>query len=1096
MEEEPSDPHEQQLYYVFKSCLTEGQNGLDKDGLLALCSKLELEESHRTAIVELLEIDTVNRSVSFYEFRDSFLALLGKSQEGLEKEVHGDSQALCKTFDHQRLQETWSNQNSLSIEDINGFCNGGSTLSKQSIELIFEKLDLDNDGFINRDEFLHFVQSASSKFHEQSRINWSTHPRRDQIKPDKDFVHHQTGHVLRSAIIELWEVAGIPEANSLLHELGFDAPTINLIDLSNALSSELKCHRDVSHAEGAGEYVRLLKGALALYQEEVRNLHTSMEHLCCERNKLRADIGEANDRANVLAQEIDEHQTRVDKARQEQIRQMEARHQEALKDITDQLNLERDKSSLTIKSLEEQLQASQQAEQRITAELSRVLQELKLLETENQNQSEEIGKLEISNSQLTKQVQELAAAHEQAESIETRENEQVSDLMSHIKRLQAEMKVLRDHNDELTSELEVLKHRDNDVKSIVSSIEIRSTISDENDGLISMPTTEISDTEDEDKHHQKYSDHSRTIKVINVTRSKPSVDEQSSNGNSINKLTEIIQEFRNFLTGAKFCVECAVIRTEVSSLISELELYQSSVPANQATLATNNKKKQLRNLANELEAECKSSSRINESSSCRDLVMPRNDRFKNCRRISSSDDMIHDMDENFDVITIKAAPKNKLSGLRDYPPRKESEKTGKKGVINNLYFKKCNVEVKDPLKEEEARHAAEKKQLQERVSDLEKSLEMLKAEYEQCEDYWCTKLEEERQIFEQEQKISDEKFSELIVKMAEYEEQFNPSGKHDGRLSPIEERFSLEQQYNDLEDEFEQWRNEAQEELSKKTKEIEELKAKLSSEKRLSLADISVQFPEEPMKDMYPTLYNQLCSPGGSTENTTPKTSSTVPMEANSCTMQQCVQCHKLTTQPSCDCHANTHQNLPQQHYEGQKSRRSEGKSRHHHHHYHKKMEVDYEFTNLIKQKEKLKQEIMKLQNLKTMNANHIYPMIAPEHQTIFSNLCAKLYAQEQKQKYMQVYYQTQQKNSEQYLQEIYKQHLLDMSNLQFVIKATEDKLNRQIKLNQEQKDKLTKNDFLTKELYVENAQLTETIKRLEQHCQILTQNRIETTST
>lgn len=72
----------------------------------------------------------------------------------------------------------------------------------------------------------------------------------------------------------------------------------------------------------------------------------------------------------------------------------------------------------------------------------------------------------------------------QVESIETRDNEQVSDLMSHIKRLQAEMKILRDHNDELTSELEVLKHRENDVKSIVSSVEIRSTISDENDGNI------------------------------------------------------------------------------------------------------------------------------------------------------------------------------------------------------------------------------------------------------------------------------------------------------------------------------------------------------------------------------------------------------------------------------------------------------------------------------------------------------------------------------------------------------------------------------------------------------------------------------------
>lgn len=81
----------------------------------------------------------------------------------------------------------------------------------------------------------------------------------------------------------------------------------------------------------------------------------------------------------------------------------------------------------------------------------------------------------------------------------------------------------------------------------------------------------------------------------------------------INRLGEIIQEFRNFLTSAKFCVECATMRTEVSSLISELELYQSSVPlsltvtksttksTSSQTVSTSNKtRKHLKTLAKEL----------------------------------------------------------------------------------------------------------------------------------------------------------------------------------------------------------------------------------------------------------------------------------------------------------------------------------------------------------------------------------------------------------------------------------------------------------------------------------------------------------------
>lgn len=70
----------------------------------------------------------------------------------------------------------------------------------------------------------------------------------------------------------MWEVAGVTDANSLLLELGFNDPTINRNDLSNALSSELKLHRDASENGGTGDYTRLLKGALILYQEEIRNL--------------------------------------------------------------------------------------------------------------------------------------------------------------------------------------------------------------------------------------------------------------------------------------------------------------------------------------------------------------------------------------------------------------------------------------------------------------------------------------------------------------------------------------------------------------------------------------------------------------------------------------------------------------------------------------------------------------------------------------------------------------------------------------------------------------------------------------------------------
>lgn len=138
-----------------------------------------------------------------------------------------------------------------------------------------------------------------------------------------------------------------------------------------------------------------------------------MEHLSCERDKLRADIVEANDRANLLASENDEQQTRVEKNCQEQIRQLEAKHIEAMKDLSSQLHNEREKSSNSLKSLEDQLQQSQQEEQRIRNELNNVLEELKQLEQESRSQNDEILRLENCNSQLSMQVQELATAQAQ-----------------------------------------------------------------------------------------------------------------------------------------------------------------------------------------------------------------------------------------------------------------------------------------------------------------------------------------------------------------------------------------------------------------------------------------------------------------------------------------------------------------------------------------------------------------------------------------------------------------------------------------------------------------------------------------------------------
>jgi prefoldin subunit 5 len=123
----------------------------------------------------------------------------------------------------------------------------------------------------------------------------------------------------------------------------------------------------------------------------------------------------------------------------------------------------------------------------------------------------------------------------------------------------------------------------------------------------------------------------------------------------------------------------------------------------------------------------------------------------------------------------------------------------------------------------------ENEKLQARVKQLEENLEAMSKEYENCEDYWQSKLNEERLLFDEDQRQSDEKFAELLQKMTELEDQFAAQvERNNGRLSPIDEKCQLESQYLELENEMEELKVHAQSLLDEKSREIETLQLEVS----------------------------------------------------------------------------------------------------------------------------------------------------------------------------------------------------------------------------------------------------------------------------
>ncbi|XP_043287136.1 blastoderm-specific protein 25D isoform X2 [Venturia canescens] len=1057
MEGENGDPYEERLLAVFNSCLEKGQGELRLEHLGKLCDKLQLEE-RSDLLISLLSQDN-KPFVSFATFRDALLKLLAQTEGGvIDDSTRCWSSAQAST-EHGNLRHSPRRSNGGAT---NGHSNGPetgrlsgvgyATLLKEMPERMFEKLDTDRDGLINFEEFALLFENDKNNVGEQQSLDWS-----GGCSSGDNVVYmlgpHQTGYAKIRTIVGMWEVAGVSDAAMLLSDLGFTSTEIRLTDLITVICEELKNLRDEPDNAITSTHAGLLKGALTLYQEEVRCMNNLVEHLSGERHKLRIDVAEANERANLLAQEIDEHHVRLEKSRQDQLKQLEFRHAEITRELSIRCTSEREAHNAALKLLEGKLQNAQHEEHKLRDKLADVLQENQTLENEIEKLCDQVTKLKTTNGQLLMQLQHLAAEHEEIDtSNDGQESEQIIQLVERIKRLQREIALLRDQNDELNTELEFMKNRSIPLKPLSDEVE--------------MEEEKDAKAENTEKSWER------------VTGD--CVDFAKNAGLDDNKLSDLSNDIG-----------------------LESNLPRVSEPAANRPDETK--------LYPEPEVECEERA----SESLRDFVVSQTEKSKLASKsISHSDDSINVTDKAFNNLDTKNGSKVKTSTLRDYPPRREEATSlevlktdrdkSRDSSLNGgqtLNPEEHSREGFDDnrIEEQETKHSIEKKQLADRCAELERSLDLLRSEYEQCEDYWAAKLEEERQLFEQEQKISDDKFSELIAKMAEYEEQFSPGDKsrNDGRLSPIEEKFHLEQQYADLEDEYERFKTQTRELLIQKDDEMKELQDRLTKDKGISQSptrEVSTQYslddtdlPHIPLTEetahgltVNKKLFRYVAPPSAKLDEITesPVTSSslyTIPSaKLKDCYCQQIEAYNSM--EELCRMHKAELHRL-----------------------YRKKLEIDHECMTLTKQKETLIRGVSDLKNLTVMK--RLGPMEdAQEPNRILSidilkALNDRLQAQEKKRRNLKISLTHQQQQAERILQQTWQQHCQEVEALRFALQGTKDQLKNQVCINQEQAERLAKADLLSTDLYVQNAHLMASVKRLEQHCHILAQFGGESTS-
>ncbi|XP_058453361.1 blastoderm-specific protein 25D isoform X2 [Malaya genurostris] len=547
----------------------------------------------------------------------------------------------------------------------------------------------------------------------------------------------EIGSLSSAIIVDMWESAGVVDAKNLLQDLGFYDEEIQVTNLVTALEDELQRLGD------SNETYVIVKASLALHKAEVAALRQAFVQLVEENKKLYADNKEVNQRALLIAQEVDERTNSLEASTRNKIRLLEQRHNEAIRELSSQLAHEREQLSSTSSNMEKRIRTLETEEARQKGEIWRLSGDNEILRIEQENLTKELTELLEKNIKLNKDIAELEENNRNDfdDGFDRKDDLEVLELIEKISLLQNENTDLRDKNDEFSAEIESL----------------------------------------------------------NVELAKFKLKRSSVNRTSSLEMSPVVVE----TTGG----------TEENA--SAARKRQGDSPSKARLSDESPRLGKFRKCSNDLE---------NESDSSGDWMALQSELGIKVDSAIASSGISQDFSSNNESSCNDAEIRQLKTKIAELEKKLEERGLGSSSEKTENEIKGAPTTDSD---------LSEHDKMKARCDELEASLEQMSKEYEACEDYWQNKVNEERQLFEEEQRISDDKFNELLKKMAEYEEQFAGQGTSkvdDGRLSPIEEKDILEQQYLDLELELQQ----TQLVLEEKSHEVDKLRNRIAEFEQLT----------------------------------------------------------------------------------------------------------------------------------------------------------------------------------------------------------------------------------------------------------------------
>ncbi|XP_066138947.1 ninein homolog isoform X1 [Euwallacea fornicatus] len=971
-------------------------------------------------------------------------------------------------------------------------------LHKLASEVI-KQLSVNYDRKISFKEVLEVIQKDETWFdmlnNDASVINENSMNIRhspEELFPDSQTFQYVTlgpdgnGLINADTLIEMWENIGIHSPKELIHELGFDSRKISIAELADVLEKQTRSVSESTRGEYQSPHLTLLQANLTLYQSEIRCLKNILEQLQAEREKLKLDVAEANNRATLLAQEVDDNHIRMEQNTFNQVKLLEQRHADMLKEITIQCGKDKEQLNVLNQSLEDRIANLENETGKLKNDLM-VAQKYSLnVEKENLSLSGRICELEKDKGVLLDKVGELETEKRKLSEIERQESEL---LLAKLTSLQIKNSELKDRNDEMESEIESLTNQVMSMKAKASSTPTRNynTLDQSlEEGNISMICEGVGLGA---KRRSDYSP-SKDIQLLRMTDGSPrlgKVRKYYKSRTPDNLEVPFTSSESGFDTepeslSTSTCDNEEINRLQAKVAFLEQVLLQNNIPvptyeenetSANATMQLTHRVKELEKIISDVKSEM-NKMLIKESTQCANCDILRSV----CKKLEST------------LILSSSSVVQEDIGMDD--TLDNAKKFSEQGCQTDLSIALVERKV---LKLEE-----ENKELTTKCTELEDCVELLKNEYEKCEDYWQRKVDDERQYFEAEQKISGEKLNELLDKMREYEEQYANQDMLDNRLPTISEA-DLEKQFTDLEQEYEDYKSYHEGELFKKEEEISilherlaelELKQQEMQETVLQAgADAEEQRVMNKMKNFTSYVIESTCR----------FSEEMVPPDQKPSIAFSSLNWEKSTARSETD--ASTTSSLPpatwvfnsqtnngplslgnmspstsSQNYTPCRPKRT----RKHDKNIYKKNNVEKDNRKTESGNVQQEPTSPSYQNSKQGEQTVALPISA------FNNIMGRKNYLEQRVRHLQICLKQQHVHNEQALHYYWQQFRGERVELQAKLKFCQERLEQQMRICNEQLDKLQRNDLFVKDLYVENAYLFANVERLEKQCRMLAQ--------